>query len=130
MPVEYTQRYKRVRIQSPRKFDKRSFRTIDPGRPGYTKVIVACPKGQYNRKTDRCKVGLQQQSVLYERVKSHNRQGKRVKSYTRKKKELTVRRGNGYYNVYDPKLKQNRWRFDTKKQAQGFIKWSKRRGER
>lgn len=62
--VHTTARYVRRRIQSPRKFDPRSLRTIDPGRPGHTKLIVGCPTGHYKR--DRCKVGTEVQAQLEE----------------------------------------------------------------
>lgn len=62
--VHTTARYVRRRIQSPRKFDPRSLRTIDPGRPGHTKLIVGCPTGHYKR--GRCKVGTEVQAQLEE----------------------------------------------------------------
>ena len=42
----YTQRYKRERIREPRLFQKSSFRTIDPGRPRGTKIIIGRLKGK------------------------------------------------------------------------------------
>ena len=65
--VHITKRYKRVRIKSPKKFDKRSFRIKDVGRPEHTKIVIACPKGKYDAKKKRCKVGMQLQAVLEER---------------------------------------------------------------
>lgn len=43
--VHLTERYKRIRLHDPSEFEPGSFRTIDPGRPGHTKLIVARPKG-------------------------------------------------------------------------------------
>jgi hypothetical protein len=67
MPIEYTKRYKRIRVKSPKKFDRRSFRTKDVGRKGFTKIIVACPKGKYNARKKVCKVGTQTQAILLNR---------------------------------------------------------------
>jgi len=58
-------RYTHIRVTSPTKFARKSFRTIDVGRPGHTKLVVACPKGQYVR--GRCKVGMKKQAILKER---------------------------------------------------------------
>jgi hypothetical protein len=60
-----TKNYKRDRIKDPKSFDPRSFRVIDPGRPGHTKMVVACPKGFF--KHGRCRVGMQVQAILRER---------------------------------------------------------------
>jgi hypothetical protein len=60
-----TKNYKRDRIKDPKGFDPRSFRVIDPGRPGHTKMVVACPKGFF--KQGRCRVGMQVQAVLREK---------------------------------------------------------------
>jgi len=63
-------RYSRTRIASPREFDPRSFRTIDPGRRGHHKLVVACPKGQWDARRGRCKVGMETQAVLKEKGNS------------------------------------------------------------
>ena len=72
-------RFTHKRVQSAKKFAKGSFRTIDPGRTGHTKIVVACPKGQWKAtkvwrdpKTGRvhkgrCKVGMQEQAILIEK---------------------------------------------------------------
>ena len=54
----------RCRIQSPKQFDKRSFRTISTGDKKGTKLIIGCPKGKYDAKKKRCKVGTRAQSKL------------------------------------------------------------------
>lgn len=65
--VRYTKRYKRIRVRSPSYFDKDSFRTIDPGRPKKTMLIIGCPKGKYDKKRKMCKVGTKVQAILEER---------------------------------------------------------------
>jgi hypothetical protein len=65
--VHITKNYKRTRVKDPKKFDKRSFRTKDVGRPGHHKIIVACPKGKYNAKAKKCKVGTQVQAIIEKR---------------------------------------------------------------
>ena len=62
MKVHKTKGYDRYRVQDPKKFDPRSFRVIDPGRPGHTKMVVACPKGYF--RGGRCRVGMTVQAVL------------------------------------------------------------------
>jgi len=57
-------KYKRTRVKSPKKFDKRSFRTIDPGRPKHTLLVIGCPRGKYDAKKKKCKVGTQVQAIL------------------------------------------------------------------
>lgn len=61
MPVETTKNYKHTRIKSPSYFDKSSFRTIDPGRTGYTKLRIGCKKGHY--KSGECNIGTEVQSI-------------------------------------------------------------------
>lgn len=65
--VHYTKKYKRIRIKSPKIFDKRSFRIKDVGREGFTKIIIGCPRGKWDDKKKRCKVGTQTQAVLLNR---------------------------------------------------------------
>lgn len=56
--IHTTKRYKRIRVESPKHFQKGSFRIIDPGRPGHTKLIIGKPIG---KKTTRV------QAILIER---------------------------------------------------------------
>jgi len=63
--VHITKRFKRIRVKSPKYFDKRSFRIKDIGRPGFTKIIVGCKKGKF--KKGRCTIGTQTQAVLLSR---------------------------------------------------------------
>lgn len=46
----FTKKYVRYRIQDPKKFQKGSFRTVDVGRKGHTKIIVGRPKGKTTTK--------------------------------------------------------------------------------
>ena len=66
-PVDITKDFVRIRQKEPSLFDKKSFRTVDVGKKGFTKVIVACPKRKFDVKKKRCKVGLQVQSILLSR---------------------------------------------------------------
>lgn len=59
-------RYRHIRVLPPERFDPRSFRTIDPGRKGHTKLIIGCPKGSYDVKSHQCRVGTRLQSMLKE----------------------------------------------------------------
>jgi len=49
--VHYTKRYKRTRVREPSEFQRGSFRTIDPGRPGHTKIIIGRPIGSRKTRT-------------------------------------------------------------------------------
>jgi hypothetical protein len=48
--------------RDPALFDKQSFRTISPNPD--TRIIIACPKGKWNNKHKRCKVGTKTISIL------------------------------------------------------------------
>jgi hypothetical protein len=60
-------RFERRRVRSPAKFDPRSFRVIDPGRPGRTKLVLACPRGAFDPKRG-CRRGMVLQAILRERA--------------------------------------------------------------
>lgn len=66
-----TSRYRHIRVLPPGRFDPRSFRTIDPGRKGYTRLIVGCPKDSYDAESGHCRVGTRLQSVLKENPEDH-----------------------------------------------------------
>ena len=54
-------KYTRTRVMAPSKFQKRSFRTIDPGRPGHTKLVIGRLKtGPHRGKT-------RVQAILYKK---------------------------------------------------------------
>lgn len=55
------------KLASKGKFDKRSFRYKKSGKAW---VLIACPKGKWNMKTQRCRVGTRAQKVL---APSHGR---------------------------------------------------------
>lgn len=59
-------KYVHFRLQSPNKFEKKSFRTTSRGTGG-TKAITACPAGKF--KKGRCSVGVQTQSVMVPKSK-------------------------------------------------------------
>lgn len=60
-------KYVRKRVRPVKFFDKRSFRTVDVGRPGHHKIIIGCQKGKYDKKKKMCKVGTKVQAILEER---------------------------------------------------------------
>jgi hypothetical protein len=64
--IRKTKHFIRQRLESPKKFDPRSFRTVVPRED--IRVIVGCPKKEYcpscpHKK--KCKVGLKTQAILY-----------------------------------------------------------------
>lgn len=50
------------RKESPKKFDKRSFRVKKSGK---AKIVIGCPKGKFDPKKKRCKVGTRIQKIMY-----------------------------------------------------------------
>lgn len=71
MPYSSKARFIHSRVESPRRFDKRSMRVKKIGTHG-TKIVVGCPKGHWHpkgRKGGKCDVGMQVQSVLRPKVK-------------------------------------------------------------
>jgi hypothetical protein len=52
----------RCRKANPKKFAKGSFRTIK-GTKGI-RIIVACEKGKWNKKSKRCRKGMKLQAIL------------------------------------------------------------------
>jgi len=64
MPLEITQHYVRRRERSPRSCARGSFRTV---KRGTARIVVCCPKGHWNRKARRCRVGTRAQSILTRR---------------------------------------------------------------
>ena len=65
--IHTTKKYHRVRVKSPKSFDSKSLRVKDVGRKGFTKIVVGCPKGKYDSKKKRCKVGTKTQAILLSR---------------------------------------------------------------
>lgn len=53
--------FARERLESPKKFDPRSFRTLARGK---ARVVVGCPKGHWDPKTSRCKTSMKAQAIL------------------------------------------------------------------
>lgn len=61
---DITKNFVRERKLSPKSCAKGSFRTITRGK---VKLVVCCPKGKWNRRTQRCRVGTRAQSILRRR---------------------------------------------------------------
>lgn len=61
MPVEYGAKYIRKRQRSPKSCAPGSFRTIKRGK---NRIVICCPRGHWNRKRQRCRVGTRAQSIL------------------------------------------------------------------
>ena len=57
-------KYYHCRLQSPSKCASGSYRTIPTGGKRGTKLVVCCPKGKFNSRTKRCKVGTFAQKKL------------------------------------------------------------------
>lgn len=55
-------RYCRARKASPAKFAKRSLRTTKRGK---VRIVIGCPKGKWDKRKKRCKVGTRVQTILY-----------------------------------------------------------------
>ncbi len=54
-------RFRHERLESPSSFDPKSFRTVRSGR---ARVVVGCPKGQWDPSRGICKVGTRAQAIL------------------------------------------------------------------
>jgi hypothetical protein len=54
--------YKHEKVTPREEFDKDSFRTkeIKPG----VKIVIGCPKGEYDKSKSVCKVGMKLQKIL------------------------------------------------------------------
>ena len=61
------------RILAPSKFDPKSFRTVRPKKG--VLITVGCPKGKFNRRTKKCRVGTKAQRIMYANsyLKAHKR---------------------------------------------------------
>lgn len=70
MPIDYTKNWKRMRKISPKRFDKRSFRTKLINKN--TEIITGCLKGHWHpsrKKGKQCDIGLKLQSFRKRRNK-------------------------------------------------------------
>ena len=65
------------RIENPKKFAKDSFRTIKVSKN--VRVTIGCPKGKWNKRSKRCKVGTRAQRVMVKPKKGKCPRGKHVK---------------------------------------------------
>ncbi len=52
----------RVRKAPPKRFAKGSMRTVKQGK---IRVVIGCPKGMWDTKAKRCKVGTRAATILY-----------------------------------------------------------------
>lgn len=59
MPFDIAKTEYKIRVKSPKAFDKKSIRTVEGE---CVNVIVGCPKGQYDRKRKKCRVGMEKQA--------------------------------------------------------------------
>ena len=66
--IHKTKSYCRKRLKDPKQFDKRSFRTKTVSKR--TKLIIACPRGEYDVRRKRCNVGTQTQAIIKRKLKS------------------------------------------------------------
>lgn len=85
-------RYHHVRVLTPTQFARGSFRTIDPGKVGGTKITIACPKGQWNKWKKRCRVGTELQAILVEKGPGAKRRLKAAKKEAVKKRRTSKRK--------------------------------------
>lgn len=67
-PSQRTTRAKfiRERLEPPGKFDRRSFRIT---KRGSKEIVIGCPKGHWDARRKRCKVGTRAQSILHPMTK-------------------------------------------------------------
>lgn len=63
--IEFRGKYCRERQRQPSACARGSFRTIKSGK---ARIVICCPKGKWNKKTQRCRVGTTAQSVLRPRT--------------------------------------------------------------
>ncbi len=62
----------RIRVESPKRFQKKSFKTLDPGMPGGLQFVRAVPKGKKNIAKN-----LKTQSIRVD-VEDFNRRGDKL----------------------------------------------------
>lgn len=62
---ETVKNFKHCRIAPPELFTKKSFRTKTVDKKRDIKITVACPKGKYDAKKEKCKVGMRAQKIMY-----------------------------------------------------------------
>lgn len=62
-------RYCHKRLASPKTFARASFRVVSIGKG--KKMVVGCPRGEFDRKRGRCRVGTRGQAILKPIAKGH-----------------------------------------------------------
>ena len=60
MPFDIAKSEYKIRVKSPKSFDRKSIRTV---KGKCVNVIVGCPAGKYDRKKRKCRVGTQRQAI-------------------------------------------------------------------
>lgn len=99
IPAKYLQmrenpkiKYKHKHISSPSQFAKGSIRTIARGK---TKVRIGCPKKQYNKKAQQCRVATRVVSILMPNTK-----GKTFRVFAKKANKFYYYNGEGFDTNY------------------------------
>ena len=82
MPIERTKNEIRIRIESPKKFSKSSFRRIELSGKRGIYAIVGCPKGFYSH--GRCRTSTRVQSFRFKKPKGWTK--KTAESWVKKHK--------------------------------------------
>lgn len=62
---ETVKNFKHCRVAPPELFTKKSFRTKTVDKKRNIKMVVGCPKGKYDAKKGKCKVGMRTQKMMY-----------------------------------------------------------------
>lgn len=68
MTGKHDGRYEHIKLEDKNKFDPKSFRTIDPGRRGCTRVLVGCERNKWDAEDKRCDIGMKPISVMLEKA--------------------------------------------------------------
>jgi len=55
----------REQLQSKERFDHRSFRTMRVGRRKDHRLLIGCPKGEWDPAAERCHVGMQPKTLMH-----------------------------------------------------------------
>jgi len=51
------------RVRDPKEFDRRSFRQVTPPGRGDVRIVIGCPKGKWDPRAKKCKVGTRAQTI-------------------------------------------------------------------
>lgn len=75
--IDVSKDYARVRLKDPKLFEKGSFRTVDVGKKGRTKIVVGRLKGR--RTTTRQSILIPRDEFSEDRVKNFKLRGNQVR---------------------------------------------------